>query len=212
MKLKRTYQSAGLFVFLAGFIGAGIPVIDLSAQEKPPSTATVAASPEHALIERMAGTWDVRASAWLGPDAKPIVQSTVARRLFIGNGLLEEVMTPSPGSDGPAFTRVAFLSYNAVTSSYEYLSWDTRAPQMMYQVSGAVGVPGERQGSRAIWFYLVDNFVVPKWGDATNVAFKQRLMIEPGDNRQVVRLYWTRLSGKPTKEFLAGEYVYTRKE
>ena len=87
-----------------------------------------------------------------------------------------------------------------------------RVPQTELQVSGAVGVPGDGQGSRAIWFYLVDNFVVPKWGDAANVAFKQRLMFEPGDNRQVVRLYWTRLSGNPTKEFLAGEYVYTRKE
>ena len=57
-------------------------------------------------------------------------------------------MTPLPGSDGPAFTRVALLGYNAVNSSYEYVSWDTRAPQMMYQVSRAVGRPGEHQASK----------------------------------------------------------------
>jgi hypothetical protein len=91
------------------------------------------------------------------------------------------------------------------------MSWDTRAPQMMYQASRAVGMPGESKGSAVIWFYLVDNFVVPQWGDARNVAFKHRLMLEPGAGRQVVRLYWTRLSGEPNQEFLFGEYVYTRK-
>jgi Protein of unknown function (DUF1579) len=210
--LKCTQHSASVLVFVASFIGAVILAIDLSAQEKSPKAATVAASPEHGLIQGMVGTWGVRASLWFGPDAKPIVQSAVARRRLIGEGLLEEIMTPSPGSDGPAFTRLAFLSYNAVTSSYEYMSWDTRAPQMMYQVSRTVGMPGERQGSSAIWFHLVDNFVVPQWGEARNVAFKQRLMLEPGADRQVVRLYWTRLSGEPNEEFLAGEYVYTREQ
>ena len=208
MKLQRTRQVAHILAVLGAFIGSGIPAPDVSAQDRPP----VAASPEHALIRGMVGTWDVRASVWLGPNAQSIVQTAIARRRLVGDALLEEVMTPSPGSDGPAFTRVAFLSYNAVSSSYEYMSWDTRAPQMMYQVSRAVGMPGERQGSSVIWFYLVDNFVVPQWGDAKNVAFKHRLMIEPGDDRQVVRLYWTRLSGEPNKEFLAGEYVYTRKQ
>jgi Protein of unknown function (DUF1579) len=210
--VKPTQRSASVLLFVAGFVGAGIPAIDLSAQEEPPKEATLAVSPEHALIQGMVGTWGVRASLWLGPGTKPIVQSAVARRHLLGEGLLEEIMTPSPGSDGPAFTRLAFLSYNAVTSSYEYMSWDTRAPQMMYQVSRAVGTPGERQGSRVIWFYLVDNFVVPQWGEARNVAFKQRLMLEPGADHQVVRLYWTRLSGEPNEEFLAGEYVYTREQ
>lgn len=194
----------------------GLPVSQASAQAVSPSSEPSAqrlpTSPEHGLIQKMAGTWDVRASVWFGPDAKPIVQSAIARRRIIGDGLLEEVMTPSPGSSGPAFTRLAFLSYNAVSSSYEYVSWDTRAPQMMYQVSRAVSAPGERQESNAIWFYLVDNFVVPQWGDAKNVAFRHRMMMDPGEDRQVVRLYWTRLSGEPNKEFLAGEYVYTRQQ
>ncbi len=36
-------------------------------------------------------------------------------------------------------------------------------------------------------------------------------MLEPGKDRQVVRLYWRQLSGKPTEELLAAEYVYTRR-
>jgi hypothetical protein len=134
--LKPTQRSASDLLFVTGLVGASIPASDLSAQEKSPKAAITAVSPEHALIQGMVGTWGVRASLWLGPDAKPIVQSAVARRHLRGEVLLEEIMTPSPGSDGPAFTRLAFLSYNAVTSSYEYMSWDTRAaPQMMYQVS-----------------------------------------------------------------------------
>jgi hypothetical protein len=154
MELKRTWQSGNILVLLAGLVGAGIPALHLPAQEKPSSVATVPSSPKHALIRTMAGAWEVRASLWLGPDAKPIVQSAVARRRLIGDTLLEEVMTPSPGSDGPAFTRLAFLNYNAVRSSYEYVSWDTRAPQMMYQVSRAIGTPESARGqasSGSIW-------------------------------------------------------------
>jgi hypothetical protein len=200
------------FVLLVGLPEAVLPPLELSAQARPESAAPVPTSPELDLIRKMVGTWDVRASLWLGPDAKAIVQSAVARRRLVGEGLLEEVMTPSPGSDGPAFTRVAWLGHNAVTGSYEYVSWDTRAPQMMYQTSRDVGAPGANGGVNPIWFYLRDNFVVPQWGDARNVAFRQRLLFEPGEGRQVVRLYWTQLGGEPSQEFLAGEYVYTRRQ
>jgi hypothetical protein len=207
----RTALPRGL-VLLVGLLSAAAPAVDWSATNRPQNVAGAATSGEQALISRMVGAWNVRASLWLGPDAKPILQSAVATRRLIGDALLEEVMTPAPGSYGPRFTRVAFLGYNAVNSNYEYLSWDTRAPQMMYQVSRAAGMPGETQASRVIWFHLVDNFVVPQWGDVRNVAFRHRLMIDPADDRQVVRLHWTRLSGEPNKEFLAGEYVYTRQQ
>ena len=207
----RTLCVTVLSMLVAGFPAAGIPGFELSAQDTPQSVAPVRASPEQDLIRGLVGTWDVRASLWMGTEAKPIVQSAVAKRRLVGEGLLEEVMTPASGSDGPTFTRVALVGYNTVNSNYEYISWDTRAPQMMYQVSRAVGMPGEHQGFTRIWFYLVDNFVVPAWGEARNVAFKQRLMFEPGDARQVVRVYWTRLGAGPNKEFLAGEYVYTRR-
>jgi hypothetical protein len=54
--LKCTQRSASVLVFVASFIGAGIPAIDLSAQEKSSKAATVVASPEHALIQGMVGT------------------------------------------------------------------------------------------------------------------------------------------------------------
>jgi hypothetical protein len=48
-------------------------------------------------------------------------------------------------------------------------------------------------------------------GDDKNVALKHRLMIGSGNDRWLVRLYWTRLSGEPNREFLAVEYIYTRR-
>jgi hypothetical protein len=160
----------------------------------------------------MAGTWDVRASMWLASGTKPMTLSAVADRHIVGDGLLEEVMTPAPGSGTPAFTRVALLGHNDVNGNYEYVSWDTRAPQMMYQTSHSIGIPGEARDSGAIWFYLDGSFVVPRWGTERNVAFRHRLVMEPGKDRQVLRLYWRRLSGEPASEFLATEYVYTRKK
>jgi hypothetical protein len=212
MKSVPALPLATAFVLFVGLPGPVLPPPELSAQARPKSAAALPTSPELDLIRKLVGTWDVRASIWLGSDAKPIVQSAVARRRLVGEGLLEEVMAPSPGSDGPVFTRVAWLGHNAVTGSFEYVSWDTRAPQMMYQTSRYVGLPGDDRGDTPILFYLKDNFVVPQWGDARNVAFSQRLLFEPGEARQLVRLYWTRLAGEPSQEFLVGEYVYTRRQ
>jgi len=58
-----------------------------------------------------------------------------------------------------------------------------------------------------------DSFVAPRWGDATNVAFRYRLTMGAVEkNRQVVQLYLTPQSAQSAKEFLAFEYVYTRQQ
>jgi hypothetical protein len=50
-----------------------------------------------------------------------------------------------------------------------------------------------------------------QWGDAMNSAFRYRVMVSPAQqDRQVVRLYLTPVSGEVAKEFLAFEYVYSR--
>ena len=58
---------------------------------------------------------------------------------------------------------------------------------------------------------LEDNFVIPQWGNTANAAFKGRKVMELERDRQIVRLYWTPLAGENAEEFLAGEYIYTRK-
>ncbi len=99
-----------------------------------------------------------------------------AYRRLIGGTALEEVMEPAD-SKQESFTRVAYFSYNTVNQQYEYFSIDTRAPQMMNEKGHGVG-EASAQDHRTIALYR-DSFVAPKWGDATNVAFRYRIAIGP---------------------------------
>ena len=121
---------------------------------------------------------------------------------------LEEVMEATPAAGQEPFTRIAYFNYNSVTQRYEALSIDTRAPQMMYEKSYEDGNASQEQ--RVVRLHLQNDFVLPRWGNTANAAFKGRKVIELEPDRQVVRLYWTPLSGESAQEFLAGEYVYTR--
>lgn len=119
-------------------------------------------------------------------------------------------MTLPPGSTQAPFTRIAYFNYNAVNKQYEYFSLDTRAPQMMVEKSYGAG--GEQNKERGINLYG-GTFVAPQWGQARNAAFRYRLVV--GDvvkDRQVVRLYLTPLSGDRAQEFLAFQYIYTRRQ
>jgi hypothetical protein len=116
--------------------------------------------------------------------------------------------TSSEATQSASFRRNAFLNYNAVTKRYEHTSLDTRAPQLMIETSPRVDPqpPSEElklQGGV---------FVAPEWGSAKNVAFKYRLTIgNIKDGRQTVQLYLTPQRVLRNKEFLAFEYVYTRR-
>lgn len=164
------------------------------------------------ILRQMDGAWSVFARTWTSAEAQPVELYAEAERHLVGELLLEEVMKAAPHADQPGFTRVALLNYNAVESKYEYVSWDTRGPQMMYQPSANLTTPGDLPKPGPIWFFLAQNFVVPQFGNLENATFRQRLRLEPGKDRQVVRLYWTPVSGKGGTEFLATEYVYTRKK
>ena len=48
-------------------------------------------------------------------------------------------------------------------------------------------------------------------GNTANAAFKGRKVMELERDRQIVRLCWMPLAGENAEEFLAGEYIYTRK-
>jgi hypothetical protein len=55
-------------------------------------------------------------------------------------------------------------------------------------------------------------FVAPQWTEAKNVVFRYRIDVGQVDKgRQTLRLYLTPQSGADTKEFLAFEYLYTRR-
>ena len=164
------------------------------------------------LAQQMTGTWDVHQRMWPGAGAKAIdLPPAVAHRVLLGNAILQEVMTLAPESGETPFTRVAYFDYNAVNQQYEYFSLDTRAPQMMNERSVAA-TPQSKSQHRGMLTLFGGRFVAPQWGASSNVPFRYRLVVGRVEKeQQVVRLYLTPQSGANTREFLAFEYVYTRK-
>lgn len=166
---------------------------------------------QHGLLQQMVGTWDVAPRMWTGPGTEPIVlPPAVAHRRLVGNTFVEEVMEGAPGSNQEPFTRIATFNYNPVTQQFEAISIDTRGPQVMYYKSHDDHTPfaGTRPTLR---LDLDDVFVLPQWGNTPNVAYKGRKEVALDLDRQIVRLYWTPLTGTHRAEFLAVEYVYDRR-
>jgi hypothetical protein len=162
------------------------------------------------LLQSMVGTWDVQQRMRPGPGTAAVeLPSAIARRELVGGKYLEETMEPTSGVATQSFHRNAFINYNSVTRRYEYTSLDTRAPQLMMEISRPVDpkrVPPSElklQGGE---------FLAPEWGSAKNVRFKYRLSIgESKNDQQTIRLFLTPVSVLPIEEFLAFEYVYTRR-
>jgi hypothetical protein len=163
-----------------------------------------------ALIQQMAGTWTVEQRMWPAAGAKAVdLPPAVARRRLVEGAFLEEIMEPARKAGQESFTRTSYFNYNAVTRRYEYFSLDSRASQMMNERSDTTGRREPGAGGISL---DGGRFVAERWGDAMNVPFAYRLKVGGvvGD-RQVVRLYLTPQSGQGAREFLAFEYVYTRR-
>lgn len=110
-----------------------------------------------------------------------------------------------------AFTRVSLVNYNAVSQQVEYVSLDTRAPQLMTEISAGAHAAHDLAGRRDVSLNG-GMFVAPVWGDVTDAAFRYRLVVGAiQDGRQTLHLMLTPLSGEGGEEFLAFEYVYTRR-
>jgi len=165
------------------------------------------------LLERMEGTWDVQQRMWPGPGAVAVeLPQAVAHRQLLDGKYLEESMELAPAADAPpaaAFHRHALLTYNPVGKRYEYTSLDSRAPQIMTEIGATLpspeaGGPVRLQGGR---------FLAPDWGGSKNVSFRYRLTIGPvqTDGTQTVQLHLTPETVLPKKEFLAFEYVYSKR-
>jgi hypothetical protein len=164
------------------------------------------------LLQRMAGTWDVQQRMWPGPGATAVeLPNAVAQRQLVDGKYLEESMEPAAdhAPQPAAFHRHALLTYNPVAKRYEYTSLDSRAPQLMTEIGSPLpasdpGGPVRLQGGR---------FLAPDWGGAKNVSFRYRLTIGPvqADGKQTVQLHLTPEAVLPKKEFLAFEYVYSKR-
>lgn len=169
------------------------------------------AAPEAELLDAMAGTWSVQQRMWTGHGAAPTeLPDAVAQRDVIRGMYLSEVMHPAdPRTDqAAAFTRHAFLNYNPVTRRYEYSSLDSRAPQLMVERSG----PSKPQSEPQELKLQGGTFLAPEWGAQKNITFAYRLTVGPVEQgKQTVRLFLTPQSGLPKKEFLAFEYLYSKR-
>lgn len=168
------------------------------------------ATAQSALLDEMAGTWNVEQRMWPSPDAAPVeLPAAVAERRLVEGKYLDETMQPKSAASGQPefFVRHAVLNYNAVTNHYEYFSIDTRAPQAMTYQSATSGMGGQSQDLKLSG----GTFVAAQWGPAKNVSFSYRLNVGAvRDGKQTVALYLTPLSVLPKKEFLAFEYTYVR--
>jgi hypothetical protein len=173
-----------------------------SAQDSVSTPASVTA-----LMRQMTGTWQVRSRMWPGPDTKPVdLPPAIAHRELIRASYLQEVMEPGDKSAEPPFTRVAYLSYNSMNQQYEYFSLDSRLPQMMSYV-----LPGANKARDGKIELRGTTFVAPEWGAEKNVAFMYRIAIGSVESdKQAVQLFLTEQNGKGS-EFLAFEYVYSRR-
>ncbi len=159
-----------------------------------------------AFLAAMAGEWTVRQRMWPASGAAAVeLPAAVATRRLVGGAFLEETMTPL-AADAGGFTRTALVVYNAVVQQYEYVSIDTRAPQVMAYIA-----PGANRVGKDMVHLTGSTFTAPQWGEARNVGFRYRAELGPVlDGRQEFRLFLTPLAAG-AKEFLAFEYVYTRR-
>lgn len=165
--------------------------------------ADVATLSPTAFLDAMAGDWTVVQRMRPAPGATPIdLPPAKASRRIVDGAFLQETMTQAGGD---AFTRLSWIVFNATNGQFEYVSLDSRLPQLM-----AYDHPGANRRDAAGLHFQGGMFVAPKWGTRSNVPFVYRIDVGPvEDGRQHVRLF-LREPGSGQPEFPAFEYDYTK--
>jgi hypothetical protein len=177
-------------------------------QPEPSAAERMAApGPEERVLHGWVGEWDVVASMWPAADGEPLVTpGLLARREMVGP-ILQETVTPAPGSDVPAFTRLDFLHFDRVEGRWKYVSMDTRFPVSIMPAASAgpavdgrialqfapqafVGFGGEVEGR-----FMVSDMVVTA-PDADRGLKEQHVLMATGGGgpRLFVRYEYTRRS------------------
>jgi hypothetical protein len=103
-------------------------VLAASAVLAPCALSGTSPGPEAERLAQSVGSWNVRMTMQLSPDAQAtVVDGVIAERKMIGEHL-QEIMQPAPGSSVPAFQRIAYLLFNRIEGRWQYVSMDTRLP------------------------------------------------------------------------------------
>lgn len=162
--------------------------------------------PEGEALEKRVGTWDVIFTNWEKPGAAPTTTGDlVAEREMIGP-MLQERLHTAPGAPGRAWTRIDDLTFNRVTSRWDYMSMDTRAAVGLMPAWSLDCDPADHIFVSFVPFALA--------GDGTNVTGQllqmEQIIIKIDPDHETKDQYFLPADGNGTK-WLAKRYSYTRK-
>ncbi|MEJ7598756.1 MAG: DUF1579 family protein [Kofleriaceae bacterium] len=162
--------------------------------------------PEAQLLERDAGTWEVTATMWQAPGAKPMItKGLVAERTMVGR-YLQETMKPAAGSKDPPFTRLDYLHFSRVEGRWQYVSMDTRMPVGVMPASSF-----DRGSEKSVTLEFAPLAFVGMGDKVEGTMMRSNLVItRDGKDHQVKEQHWVKADGSG-KEWLAIRYDYRRK-
>ena len=207
---------AGVLVACAALNLALVSAASAQSVPPPPSSAPVVISandrltqlgPEGEELAKRVGTWDATFTEWEKEGATPVTTSgLVAEREMIGP-MLQERLHTLPGAPGRAWTRIDDLTFNRVTSRWDYMSMDTRA---------AVGLmPAwslDRDPARRIFVSFMPFAFA---GDGANVTGQmlrmEQIITEVDADHETKDQYFLPADGNGTK-WLAKRYSYVRRK
>lgn len=162
--------------------------------------------PEGEALAKRVGVWDVTFTSWGKFDAAPVtINGLVAERQMIGS-ILQEVLHPAPDTAAPSFTRIDYLTFNRVTSRWDYVSMDTRVP------NGLMPAWSFDRGTGQEIVVFFQPFAIT--GDGPDVRGQmirmEQVITRQGPDREVKDQYFILADGVGTK-WLAKRYIYTRR-
>jgi len=162
--------------------------------------------PEQNEIQRQVGVWDVVATIWPAPGAKPIVtRGLIAERRMIGP-YLQEIMRPAPGSSGPDFRRLDYLNFDRVEGRWKYVSMDTRFPVSIMPAWSE----GAARNGRIVVQFAPQGFV--GFGPEVEGRFMvSEMAISQPDADHVLKEQHAILANGQGKRWLFVRYQYTRR-
>ena len=198
--------------FITIFAGlALLPCIAAEQAAAPGSGGTaleqmLALGAEGPALAQRAGVWDVTFTSWGKPGAAPVtVDGVVAERQMIGP-ILQEVLYPASNTPGPSFTRIDYLTFNRITSRWDYVSMDTRVP------NGLMPAWSFERGSEEQIVVTFQPFAITGVGAEVKgkMIRMEQVITRQGPDHEVKDQYFILADGVGTK-WLSKRYDYTRR-
>ncbi len=188
-----------------------------SAQSAPQAASAIPAAlsandrlaelgPEGEELAKRVGIWDASFTEWEKQGAAPSTTGgLVAEREMIGS-MLQEKLHTGPGAPGRAWTRLDDLTFNRVTSRWDYMSMDTRAAVGLMPAWSLDRDPASRIFVSFMPFAMA--------GDGATVTGQllrmEQIITELDADHETKDQYFLPADGSGTK-WLAKRYTYVRR-